>query len=214
MPSILHVNASPNGAGSHSLQAGKLLAARLAQTSSPTLIERDISLLPPHAINREFVEASLMREDARHHAQRQALVLSEQLIAELEACDCLILSTPMHNFTVPAALKVWLDLVMRPDRTFRGGPDGKNGLLNNRPVFVIVASGGPMQSKPDWQPDFLTPYLRCALATIGLSDVSILQLESLKRGDKALLAAAQATEQWVERQSRRYAAAAAYRATA
>ena len=38
---------------------------------------------------------------------------SEELIQELESSDFVVIATPMHNFTVPAALKMWIDHVVR-----------------------------------------------------------------------------------------------------
>ena len=92
------------------------------------------------------------------------------LIVELEATDALVIATPMHNFTVPAALKAWIDQVVRIGRTFRSTPDGKIGLL------------GP----PPRQPDFLSPYLRQVLATIEISDVRFHMLEGVARNPAAL----------------------------
>ncbi|QEL55422.1 FMN-dependent NADH-azoreductase [Chromobacterium paludis] len=203
MSDILHISASPNGIHSYSRRIGDALALRLAAASAGRVAERDLSEMRSASINQAFVEASLSPADPRGPEQMAALALSEQLIGELERCTCLILSTPMHNFTVPASLKTWLDLVLRPGRTFRGGPDGKTGLLADRPVCLIVSSGGPLPSQPDWQADFLTPYLRYALACMGLRDVSVLYQENLRRGDEAWRRAQQEAAQWLDRQTAR-----------
>ncbi len=52
--------------------------------------------------------------------------------------DALLISTPMHNFTVPAALKLWIDFVLRVGRTFKSTAEGKFGLLADRPALVLV----------------------------------------------------------------------------
>ena len=92
----------------------------------------------------------------------------------------------MHNYTVPAVLKAWIDQVVRIRRSFSSTPAGKVGLLHDRPVFLVVASGGwfsrPSPTGAPAQPDFLTPYLRAALGTIGLTDVTVIVLEGLTRG--------------------------------
>jgi FMN-dependent NADH-azoreductase len=111
---------------------------------------------------------------------------SDTLIQELEAADALIIATPMHNYTVPAALKAWIDHVVRIRRTFASTPSGKAGLLRDRPVFLIVASGGwftePAPNGAPAQPDFLTPYMRAVLNTIGIADIRIVTLEGVARG--------------------------------
>jgi len=100
-----------------------------------------------------------------------AFACSEQLIGELEQSDGMLISTPMHNFTVPAALKLWIDYVLRIGRTFVSTPDGKVGLLQDRPVLVLVRSGGVCTGDDARQPDFLTPYLRHVLHTMGIGNV-------------------------------------------
>ncbi|WP_051237022.1 FMN-dependent NADH-azoreductase [Ottowia thiooxydans] len=105
-----------------------------------------------------------------------ALELSERLISELEATDGLLISTPMHNFTVPATLKLWIDHVLRIARSFTVTSEGKVGLLQDRPTLVLVRSGGACVGDTARQPDFLTPYLRHALSTIGIHEVQFLYL--------------------------------------
>jgi FMN-dependent NADH-azoreductase len=96
--------------------------------------------------------------------------------------DGLVISTPMHNFTVPAPLKAWIDQVLRINRTFVRTPRGNEGLLTDKPVFVLVSAGGGVRGEDSGQPDFLTPYLRAVLKTIGLTDVRFFYLEKLGRG--------------------------------
>lgn len=43
---------------------------------------------------------------------------SEQLIEELLWADRLLLGVPMYNFSVPSTFKVYLDNVVRVNRTF------------------------------------------------------------------------------------------------
>ncbi|AYN96245.1 FMN-dependent NADH-azoreductase [Pseudomonas sp. LTJR-52] len=107
---------------------------------------------------------------------------SEVLIKELECSNLLIIATPIHNFTVPASLKLWIDQVVRIGRTFEARPEGKVGLLKDRPVYIIVSSGGFHQGSWARQPDFLSPYLRHVLNTIGLFDVHFIYLEGLASG--------------------------------
>ncbi len=47
----------------------------------------------------------------------------------------------MYNFTVPANLKAWIDLVVRP-RVTHSGPPERKGLVTGKVCKVIVASGG------------------------------------------------------------------------
>ncbi|MFT4268855.1 MAG: NAD(P)H-dependent oxidoreductase [Xenophilus sp.] len=115
-----------------------------------------------------------------------AVVLSERLIGELEACDGLLISTPMHNFAVPATLKLWIDYVLRKGRSFSITPDGKVGLLRDRPALVLVRSGSTCAGDTARQPDFLTPYLRHALSVVGIYNVRFVYLPGLSPTIEAL----------------------------
>ena len=85
----------------------------------------------------------------------------------------------MHNYTVPACLKLWIDLVLRHSRSFAPVSGVKTGLLGDRPVLVVVTSGGAVTGQDAGQPDHLTGYLTDVLSTIGISDVRFIYLEGL-----------------------------------
>lgn len=159
-----------------------MLRARVAPGAAAIdVTERDLGALPLPPVARDYARAVTSRTpDAAQFD------LSEQLIGEIEATDALIVNTPMHNFTVPAALKLWIDYVLRIHRTFASTPDGKVGLMRDRPTVVIVGSGGFHRGERARQPDFLTPYLHYALGSIGIHDVQFLLLQGLVAGEAAV----------------------------
>jgi FMN-dependent NADH-azoreductase len=200
MATLLHLRASSRGAASHSRRIGQMLVSRLQDAADIAVVDRDLAQKPPPHPDQGFVAASLMAEAERGAGENAALALSETLIAELEHADLVVIDTPMHNFTVPSGLKAWIDHVVRPRRTFRSTAAGKIGLLRERPVFVVVACGGPFSDDETAQTDFLTPYLRYVLATIGLRDVRVLRLENLNRGAAALGLADARAQAWITEQ--------------
>jgi FMN-dependent NADH-azoreductase len=112
--------------------------------------------------------------------------LSEELIAELESSDVVVIGTPMHNFTVPSTLKAWIDHIVRVRRTFKFDTEGKVATLRDRPVFVAVSSGASFSDKRARQPDFLTPYLKAVLGMIGLHEVTFFSVEGTAFGQDAV----------------------------
>ncbi|MCB5191347.1 NAD(P)H-dependent oxidoreductase [Methylobacillus arboreus] len=115
-----------------------------------------------------------------------AFDLSGTLIRELEESDMLIIATPMHNFTIPACLKIWMDYVLRIHRTFTPTPAGKVGKLRDIPTLVVVASGGFHHGPRANQPDFLSPYLSFALNTIGIQSIQYVYLQGLAYGQDSV----------------------------
>ncbi|MCQ9427214.1 NAD(P)H-dependent oxidoreductase [Pseudomonas sp. LJDD11] len=183
MKRALLINASPMGQDSHAHRlAEQLFAALRRQHVDIKRLERDLGRDPLPSLSADYAQAltTVTPFDA------PLFELSEALIGELETSDVLLIATPMHNFTVPAALKLWIDYVLRIHRTFSAGPDGKTGLLKDRPVYVLVGSGGFHQGERARQPDFLTSYLRHVLNTLGLFDVHFSYLQGLVFGAEAV----------------------------
>lgn len=118
--------------------------------------------------------------------------VSEQLITEFEHCDAVLISTPMHNFTVPANLKLWIDHIVRRGRTFDSTRTGKVGRLKDRSTLVLVRSGSPCGESPGLQTDFLTPYLRYVLSSIGIQRTDFVYLPGVVPDADEIAAARQA----------------------
>ena len=187
MTRILLLNAGPHSQASHGyLLAREAIAA--AGMADAQITERDLVKSPLPPMGRDYAMAVTSRTD--DHAREFAW--SERLIVELEQHDMLFIVTPMHNFTVPAALKFWIDHVIRIGRSFQSTPEGKIGSLQDRPTFVLVSSGGFHAGEKARQEDFLTPYLRYALGSIGIGDVHFFPLQGLVFGPEAVAEAVQA----------------------
>jgi FMN-dependent NADH-azoreductase len=182
MTRILYISCSPKGAGSVcQIFAQEVLDRLVGHDPGATIEHRDLAADPP-----PFVDAGFCAAIMDPASTGAAFPTSEPLIEQLERSDVVVIATPMHNYTVPAALKAWIDQIVRIHRSFASTPAGKIGKLADRPVYVVIASGGwfsgPSPIGTPAQPDFLTPYLRAILNTIGLRDIHFLALEGVTRG--------------------------------
>jgi FMN-dependent NADH-azoreductase len=131
-------------------------------------------------IDEEWVTANTTPEEERSEHHRRTLAHSDELVAELQDADVLVIGAPIYNFSVPAVLKAWIDMVARARLTFRYTETGPEGLLTGKKAYVIVPSGGvPVGSEVD----FATPYLRHALAFIGITDVEFVGAQGADRDD-------------------------------
>ena len=183
MTTILHLQCSPRGAAAFSSRMAAEVTARFrARDPAARVVFRDLAANPPPLVDAGFSAAII----GPPGGTPPALAVSEVLIQELEAADMVVIATPMHNFGVPAVLKAWVDQIVRIHRTFASTQAGKVGKLHDRPAWLVVASGGwftgPSPTGAPAQPDFLTPYVRTVLETIGIRDLRILTLEGLTRG--------------------------------
>ncbi|HJU15751.1 MAG TPA: NAD(P)H-dependent oxidoreductase [Stellaceae bacterium] len=195
MTTILQILVSPRPA-SFSRRVARDVTTRIAALRPGAhIIERDLAAEPPphpEILLYEAILSPTAAEDPR-------FALSERLIAELEAADFVVIGTPMNNFTVPSTLKAWIDHIVRIRRTFHSAPEGKIGLLRDRPLIVVSAHGGYCGDTPPAQPDFLTPYLRAIFATIGIHSVDFLRLEGVTRGPEAVARALDQASTWIAR---------------
>jgi len=183
---FLFLSASPNQHASHAYRfADALLNALGERHPAMSVNRRDLAANPLPPLSTAYGAALTKRTPADDPAFRQ----SEQLIDELERSRHLLIATPMHNFTVPATLKLWIDHVLRIGRSFSEGPEGKVGLLADRPTYIIVSSGGFHHGPQARQPDCLSDYLRLVLRTIGITNSHFIYLQGLVGGEEAVTAA-------------------------
>jgi FMN-dependent NADH-azoreductase len=179
MKNLLAISCSPNGDDSVGDQLAKEMIADLCRAHPGLAVStRDLVASPVSPISAAYAKAVINGASSDDPAFEE----SERLIAELEHCEALVITTPIHNFTLPAALKLWVDNVVRARRTFMVGPSGKIGLLRNRPVYVIVSSGGVHRGPAANQPEFLTAYLRHVLNCVGLQDMNFIYLQAMAAG--------------------------------
>ncbi|HEX2854193.1 MAG TPA: NAD(P)H-dependent oxidoreductase [Opitutaceae bacterium] len=195
---LLVLDASPRSARSHSRKVSSAYvdAWREAHPHGK-IITRDLAIEPPPFVSEAWVVGAYAPVETQPVAARDAIAVSNRYIDELFAADDVLIATPMYNLNVPAALKAWIDQVVRAGRTFAVGPNGYQGLAGNRRVKVVVASGGDFRpGTPGAAYDFLSPYLRGILGFIGITDVEFVYLHSQTDGNpqrEPSLIAAQST---------------------
>jgi FMN-dependent NADH-azoreductase len=177
---ILRLSCSPRGHASESYKLSQAIVNLLVKSNpAATVVNRELAVAGSVChIDEDYATAVVTSlRPSEELLQKGSLFESEKLIQELEGSDYVVIGTPMHNFTVPSALKAWIDHIVRVCRTFNVTPAGKIGTLRDRPVFIAVSSGGKYSGEDARQPDFLTPYLRTVLGIIGLHDVTFFSIE-------------------------------------
>jgi FMN-dependent NADH-azoreductase len=184
---ILEVAASGRSKGSvSSMLSGDLIDALEARNSNVERARRDLSD-GLSFVDESWIEANFTAPEERNSAQRAALAESDALVAEIRAADVLVIGSPIYNFGIPATLKAWVDMIARARLTFRYTDNGPEGLLKGKKAYIVIASGGVPVDSPV---DFATPYLRQALAFVGISDVEVIAADQLNsRAEESIDAA-------------------------
>lgn len=178
---VLRIDASSRYNGSVTRQLTDEFLQELQKHQGGIQVEhRDLARDNLPFINEDWIGANFTREEQRTPVQRKILAQSDQLVKQVQDADVLVIGAPMYNFNIPAALKAWIDLVARAGLTFRYTENGPVGLLKNKKVFLILASGGtPIGSAID----FASGYLRHVMGFLGIHDVELISAERLNGND-------------------------------
>lgn len=156
---LLHLDASARSASLSRRVAAELVAAIRGQGLE--YCYRDLAADPVPHISEAWTEIcdNLMRdgiteldrlhEGGRTLEQRAAWSTVEPLLAELVAADVILLATPMYNYSVPSALKAWIDQVTFPHMS----------LGDRRFVIVAVRGGRYAPGTPKEHVEHQTRYL-------------------------------------------------------
>ncbi|HCO43388.1 MAG TPA: hypothetical protein DCZ11_02325 [Gammaproteobacteria bacterium] len=74
------------------------------------------------------------------------------------AADEVVIAAPMWNFSLPYAVKHYVDVVVQPGELFRYTRQGPQGLCAGKPLTLVTTRGGRYADVP--QANFQTSYLR------------------------------------------------------
>lgn len=184
---VLEVSASARSTTSASRELSRnLIEAMDDRYGNVRTVRRDLRQGIPF-VDEAWIEANITPEESRTDRHRDALAFSDSLVAELKAADILVIGVPLYNFSIPASLKAWIDMVSRARLTFRYTENGPKGLLEGKKAYLVVATGGVPVGSPM---DFATPYLKHALGFIGITDIEIVAADKLNsEADEAMDAA-------------------------
>ncbi|WP_043809511.1 NAD(P)H-dependent oxidoreductase [Rhodococcus triatomae] len=182
MPRLLHIDSSAAADSSVSRGLTRLFADTWRTRGAEfTVTERDLHRDPlPHLPDAELHYAPRLRaggaSDAATDRYPAAEALQGELIEEVAAADVVVIGAPMYNWSLPSALKAWVDHVHvlgttvpfdTPDQPFAG-----------KPVVVVSSRGNTYApGTPGAGTDFATPALQQVLGqSMGMA-VTVVPVE-------------------------------------
>ncbi|WP_084419821.1 FMN-dependent NADH-azoreductase [Henriciella litoralis] len=172
MTRLLVVETSPRGNASVSRNmTQRYLAEWQALNPNGKIIRRDLAEEALPHVTMPWLAAYFTPPDAQTPEMKAQLGLSDTLAQQLLDCDELVIATPVYNYNIPAALKAWVDHIVRKGLTL--GFDG-SGLVTGKKATLLIASGGEYgESSPIRNRDIATQYLRMILNVLGIEDVTV-----------------------------------------
>ncbi|MBM3579408.1 MAG: hypothetical protein FJX34_01385 [Alphaproteobacteria bacterium] len=194
---ILIVKYLPSGANSNSK---KLLDFFLDRIPGQEIEMVDLLKTPAPIFNESSIQAYYKRNYGGQKldaVEAKLLEKNDQLIAQLKACDLLVLASPMHNFGFPAAMKAYLDAVIFNGETFEMGKK----IMSGKKVLTLFTSAG-IYSKDSFNLDY-PGWNTLALAAkinfnfMGFDEVEVIGTSLRENAEKNLAAAQEEISQVV-----------------
>jgi FMN-dependent NADH-azoreductase len=180
MRTVLQINTSLySQEGKSSQLAAALIQGWKLRHPEDRIVMRDLASDPVPHLTAERFQAFTTPADERTSAQHAIAAQSDALIDELRTADVVVLGLPMYNFGVPSTLKAYFDHIARAGISFRYTPNGPQGLLGDKKVYVLAARGGLYQGTAL---DTQTAYVRDFLNFLGLRDIEFIYAEGLATG--------------------------------
>lgn len=136
----------------------------------------------PH-INENWIAAAFKPETARSEEEKEALKTSDLYIAQLHEADIIVVGTPMYNWSVPSALKAYIDQVVRVNETWKLNPGNYEnpyiGLLENKTVYLLVSRGAQGYEKGGYNEhmNYQTNYLKTVFNVMGIHNIHLVAID-------------------------------------
>ncbi|MEW5838191.1 MAG: FMN-dependent NADH-azoreductase [Pseudomonadota bacterium] len=188
MNKVLQINSSARAAGKANHLADDFIRAWRDTHPQDQITLRDLTAQPVPHLDERTLNAFFTPPEQRDAELQAAVRLSDELIAEIQAADVIVIGVPMYNFGIPSTLKAYFDHIARAGITFRYTANGPEGLLKGKRAIILAARGGIYSGTPK---DTQTTYLRDFLAFIGISDVEFIYAEGLAMGEESAARARQ-----------------------
>lgn len=163
MKKILVIESSPLGNNSFSNKLSNEIVTQIKKASgeSSVTIRNLITNTPPLLTKLEFGAYSV------------------EAIQEILDADSIVINIPMHNFSVPAILKAWIDQIAVAGKTFSYTEAGPKGLVTGKKVYLAIATGGIYSSGDMAVYDHIENYMKSVLGFMGMTDVDTFRIEAL-----------------------------------
>jgi len=198
MKTLLVINSSPKTRSSISRKlTGQFAADWKQRDSENVVIERDLADGSITFLSEAWIEAAYTPEPNRTTEQSKLLELADRRIDEVLSSDVIVLRIPMHNFSVPAVFKAWIDQITRAGKTFSYSHKDPKGLVPSDKKVVAVLSRGGVYA-PGNSPAGIglqETYLRRILGFIGPTDVTFVHADRQSVGDHGAKSAEKAIHQ-------------------
>ena len=188
MKKLLRIDSSPNMLYSHSRQLADYFETKWRDKNPDSeIILRDLAKDNIPHIHASTIQGFFTPPDHLSSDLLEATKLSDEIIAEVEWADEIVISVPLYNFSIPSSLKAYIDQLVRVGKTFKMDDQGNyTGLIQNKNVYILNSKGGIYKNTPMESIEMLESYLKLILGFIGLNVKDVISLEGTALGEETV----------------------------
>jgi FMN-dependent NADH-azoreductase len=181
---LLHVIATPREHESNTVRVAtaflETLHAKYSDLSVDTinLFTGDLPAVAGDNIETKYTLMASQPIDKRH---KESWGKIELLIQHFLSADIYLISTPMWNFSIPYALKYYIDCIIQPGYLYKYNEQGQAvGLVHGKKMICVTTRGGDYSEKSPFHAyDFQEPYLRAIFGFVGITDMHFINAQPM-----------------------------------
>ena len=137
----------------HESNTAKLIDTFINSIKNKTEITHlDLVKSPPSLLLEENLNGLLKRnffDQELTETENEVVKTADALTQQLLDSDRIVLAFPMFNFSMPATVKAWIDLVVQRDKTFVVTEEGEyQGLCHDKKGLILMTTGADYSLEP------------------------------------------------------------------
>lgn len=180
---LLHIIATPRGLASNTGRVSGVLLEELdaryddLEVTTLDLFSADLPAVAGVNIKSKY---ALMTGQPLDEEARSSWGEIERAVDGFLDADLYLLTVPMWNFSIPYALKYYIDAIVQPGYLFRYDELGRpEGLVRGRKLACVTSRGADYSQGPLASYDFLESYLRTIFGFVGIVDQTFFNVQPM-----------------------------------
>lgn len=109
--------------------------------------------------------------------EAQAVAVADKYLDQFLAADKVVFGFPLWNLTIPAVLHTYIDYLNRAGKTFKYTPEGPVGLIGDKRIALLNASGGVYSKGPKTEMEMAVKYVASMMGFFGVKDMEKVVIE-------------------------------------
>ncbi|QOV12640.1 FMN-dependent NADH-azoreductase [Viridibacillus arvi] len=106
-----------------------------------------------------------------------AVAVADKYLDQFLAADKVVFGFPLWNLTIPAVLHTYIDYLNRAGKTFKYTPEGPVGLLSDKKIALLNASGGVYSNGAAAELEMAVKYVTNMMGFFGVTDIEKVVIE-------------------------------------